>query len=54
LDKEGARGNFKGGFDYHPLGASLDNTNEALAALLRPGNAGTAADHLTVVDQALA
>jgi len=55
-DKEGARGNFKGGFGYHPLGAWLDNTGEALAALLRPGNAGsnTAADHLTVVDQALA
>jgi len=54
-DKQGARGNFKGGFGYHPLGAWLDNTNEALAALLRPGNAGsnTAADHLTVVDWAL-
>ncbi len=55
-DKEGARGNFKGGFGYHPLGAWLDNTGEALAALLRPGNAGssnTAADHLTVVDWAL-
>jgi len=55
-DKEGARGNFKGGFGYQPLGAWLDNTGEALAALLRPGNAGsnTAADHLTVVDMALA
>jgi len=55
-DKEGAPGNFKGGFGYHPLGAWLDNTGEALAAMLRPGNAGsnTAADHLTVVDQALA
>ncbi len=54
-DKEGARGNFKGGFGYHPLGAWLDNTGEALAAVLRPGNAGsnTAADHLTVLDQAL-
>jgi len=54
-DKEGARGNFKGGFGYHPLGAWLDNTNEALAAVLRPGNAGsnTAADHLTVIEQAL-
>jgi len=53
-DKEGARGNFKGGFGYHPLGAWLDNTGEALAALLRPGNAGsnTATDHLTVVDWA--
>ncbi len=55
-DKEGAKGDFKGGFGYHPLGAWLDNTNEALAAVLRPGNAGsnTAADHLTVIDQALA
>ena len=54
-DKEGAKGNFKGGFGYHPLGAWLDNTGEALAAVLRPGNAGgnTAADHLTVVDWAL-
>jgi len=55
LDKEGAKGNFKGGFGYHPLGAWLDNTNEALAAVLRPGDAGsnTAADHLTVLDRAL-
>ncbi len=54
-DKQGARGNFKGGFGYHPLGAWLDNTGEALAALLRPGNAGsnTAADHLVVLDRAL-
>jgi hypothetical protein len=54
-DKEGGKGNFKGGFGYHPLGAWLDNTGEALAAVLRPGNAGsnTAADHLSVVDMAL-
>ncbi len=34
----------------------LDNTGEALAGLLRPGKAGanTAADHITVLDQALA
>ncbi len=34
----------------------LDNTGEFLAGLLRPGNAGanTAADHITVLDQALA
>jgi len=45
-DKEGAKGNYKGGFGFHPLGAWLDNTGEALSALLRPGNAGsnTAAD----------
>jgi hypothetical protein len=54
-DKEGAKGTFKGGFGYHPLGAWLDNTGEALAAVLRPGNAGsnTAADHLVVLDRAL-
>ncbi len=54
-DKEGAKGNFKGGFGHHPLGAWLDNTGEALSALLRPGNAGsnTAADHLLVLEQAL-
>jgi hypothetical protein len=54
-DKEGAKGNFKGGFGYHPLGAWPDNTGEALAAVLRPGNAGsnTAADHLTVLDRSL-
>ena len=55
-DKEDARGNVKGGFGHHPLGAWLDNTNEALAMLLRPGNAGsnTATDHLIVLEQALA
>ncbi len=55
-EKEDARGNFKGGFGHHPLGAWLDNTHEALAMLLRPGNAGsnTAADHLLVLEQALA
>ena len=53
-DKEGAKGTFKGGFGYHPLGAWLDNTGEALAAVLRPGNAGsnTATDHLQVLEQA--
>ncbi len=55
-EKEDAKGNFKGGFGHHPLGAWLDNTNEALAMLLRPGNAGsnTATDHLIVLEQALA
>ena len=54
-DKEGAAGNFKHGFGFHPIGAWLDNTGEALAAILRPGNAGsnTAADHLAVLDRAL-
>jgi hypothetical protein len=55
-DKEGCRANFKAGFGYHPLLAFLDNTNEALAGILRPGNAGsnTAADHIQVTTLALA
>ena len=40
-DKEGAAGNFKGGFGFHVLLAYLDNTGEALAGMLRPGNAGS-------------
>lgn len=54
-EKEGAAGNFKGGFGFHPLLAYLDESREALAGLLRPGNAGanTAADHVHVVDLAL-
>jgi DDE family transposase len=55
-EKEATAANFKGGFGYHPILAFLDNTNEALAGILRPGNAGanTAADHVTVTDLALA
>jgi Transposase DDE domain group 1 len=54
-EKEGAAGNFKGGFGFHPLTCYLDESNEALAAILRPGNAGanTAADHITVLQQAM-
>ncbi len=55
-DKQGAAGNFKGGFGFHPLLAYLDGSEEALAGLLRPGNAGanTAADQIAVLDAALA
>ena len=55
-EKEHTAGNFKGGYGYHPLLAFLDNTGEALAGVLRPGNAGsnTATDHVDVVDAALA
>lgn len=55
-EKESAAATFKGGFGYHPLLAFLDNAGEALAGLLRPGNAGsnTAVDHITVTDLALA
>jgi hypothetical protein len=55
-EKEGAAGNFKGGFGFHPMLAYLDSSEEALAGLLRPGNAGanTAADQIAVLDAALA
>jgi Transposase DDE domain group 1 len=55
-EKEKAAGNYKHGYGFHPLGAYADQTREALAIMLRPGNAGsnTAADHVTVIDRALA
>lgn len=55
-DKQGAAGNYKGGFGFHPMLAYLDGSEEALAGLLRPGNAGanTAADKIAVLDAALA
>ncbi|WP_434056939.1 IS1380 family transposase [Pseudonocardia lacus] len=55
-EKQQAAPTFKHSFGYHPLLAYLDNTGEFLAARLRPGNAGsnTAADHITVLDAALA
>jgi hypothetical protein len=54
-EKEQAAGNYKGGYGFHPLHVYADQTREAMAALLRPGNAGanTAADHITVIDRAL-
>jgi hypothetical protein len=55
-EKESAAPTFKHSFGYHPVLAFCDNTNEALAGMLRPGNAGsnTAADHIAVIDAALA
>jgi hypothetical protein len=55
-EKEQAAPNYKHGFGFHPLLCFLDGTNEALAGVLRPGNAGsnTAADHVEVLDAALA
>ena len=54
-EKEGAAGDYKGGFGFHPLLCYLDETGEPLAGLLRPGNAGanTAADHFEVLQMAL-
>jgi Transposase DDE domain group 1 len=55
-DKQHAAPTYKHGFGFYPLLAVLDATGEALAGLLRPGNAGsgTATDHLAVLEAALA
>src|SRR4051794_41591867 len=59
-EKESAAATWKKTFGFHPLLCFLDRPDvaagEALAGLLRAGNAGsnTAADHVTVLDQALA
>jgi hypothetical protein len=59
-NKENAAATWKKTFGHHPLLAFLDRPEiaggEALAGLLRAGNAGsnTAADHVTVLKQALA
>jgi hypothetical protein len=54
-EKEGAAGTFKGGFGFHPIMAYCDETDEALAGLLRAGNAGAnrAADQIAVCEDAL-
>ena len=54
-EKEQASGTYKRTFGFHPLLCYLDETGEALAGLLRPGNAGsnTAADHFEVLCLAL-
>ena len=56
LEKEEATATYKRGFGFYPLVAYLDATGEALAALLRRGNAGsgTAADHVCVLEASLA
>ena len=55
-NKEGAAPHFKGGYGFHPMLCFADATGEALAAQLRPGNAGanTVADHVIVLDDAIA
>jgi hypothetical protein len=57
--KQGAAGSYKHTFGFHPLLVYLDRGDgrgEALAGILRPGNAGAndAADHLAVLELALA
>ena len=55
-DKEGAAGTYKGGFGFHPLLCYEAETGEALAGILRPGNAGfnTASDHIELLERSLA
>jgi len=59
-EKEGAQPTFKRGFGFSPLLAFVDHgrgaTGECVGGLLRPGkaNANNAADHITVLTQALA
>lgn len=54
--KERAAPTFKGGYGFHPMFCFADATGEALSAILRPGNAtaNTIADHVTVLDEAIA
>ena len=55
-NKEQTAPTFKGGFGFHPMFCFADATGETLSAILRPGNAGanTVADHITVLDEAIA
>jgi len=55
-DKEGAAGTFKHGYGFQPLLAYANETGEALAGELRPGNAGanTAVDQIMVAEQTVA
>jgi hypothetical protein len=55
-NKEHAAPHFKGGYGFHPMLCFLDVTGEALAGVLRAGNAAanSGADQLAVVDAAIA
>ena len=55
-NKEGTAANYKRGFGFSPMFCFADATGEALAGLLRPGNAtaNDIADQLAVLDAAIA
>ena len=55
-NKEATAATYKGGYGFHPMFCFADATGEALAGLLRPGNAGANSieDHLSVLDAAIA
>ena len=52
-EKEDATPTYKHGFGFNPLAVWCDNTNEPLAAMLRPGNAAPndTDDHLELLEQ---
>ena len=54
-EKEGAAPTYKRGFGFHPMLGFIAETREAVAGILRPGNAGanTALDKIAVVAEAL-
>ena len=54
-NKEGTAANYKRGFGFSPMFCFADATGEALAGLLRPGNAtaNSIADQLAVLDAAI-
>jgi hypothetical protein len=54
-NKEQAASSFKGGYGFHPMFCFADHSGEALAGMLRPGNAtaNSGADQLAVVDMAI-
>ena len=55
-NKEGTAANYKHGFGFSPMFCFADATGEALAGLLRPGNAtaNSIGDQLAVLDAAIA
>ncbi len=54
-EKDQAAGTYQGGYGFAPMLAYGDETGEALAGRLRPGNAGanTAADQIAVAERAV-
>lgn len=54
-EKEGAAGNYKGGFGFHPMLCYLEGSDAALDGVLRPGNAGsnTGADQVAAIEAAI-
>jgi len=55
-NKASAASHFKGSYGFHPMFCFADHSGEAVAGVLRPGNANanSGADQLAVVDLAVA